>query len=298
VAIGEPSPRLEIGLAQAVAADRREKPLVEIEGGHGRLTWSSLRELSQFRDVLEAFVARSIKARYKQATIGAGWAILQPLLAAALFALFLGRYARLSSGGQPYLLFALAGMTAWTFFSGATSTASESLVVNQSLLRKVYFPRELLPVSSVGASLVDLGIGSAVLIVATFAYGRTPSVTWIAFPVPLLIVVLTAAAIGLTLSSLNVYYRDVRYALPFLLQIGLFATPVVYDLSEIPSGWRRLYGILNPVAGSIDGIRRTVLAGKWPDAVVTLGALGWAVLLLLAGLALFKRLERGFSDRV
>ncbi len=281
-----------------VSPPTQERPLFEVSAGPGRASLNSLRELWSFRGVLWAFMARFVRVKYKQAAVGIGWAVLQPVLGALLFAIFLGRYAGVSSEGAPYLLFALAGMVGWSFFASAAGTAMESLVSDQVLLRKVYFPREVVPLAAVAAGLVDLLPGLAVLLVAAIAYGVPPDLVWTALPLCLAILVIFAAALGLGLSAVNLYYRDVRHALPFVLQLGLFASPVVYSLQAIPEGWRTQYAVLNPVAAAIDGIRRIVLHHTWPDPGATLGALAWTVVLLLCGYALFKRLERGFSDRV
>jgi len=274
------------------------KPVLEVVGGPGRLSRESFRELWHFREVQLAFAARQLKVRYKQALVGAGWVVLQPLIAAGIFALFLGRYANVPSEGVPYFLLALAGMTCWSYFTGAANTGAESLVANQNLLRKIFFPREILPLTPVISGLVDLAIALGVLVIATLAFGIAPALSWIALPVPVLILLLFAAACALGLSSLNVYYRDVRYVLPFVLQLGLFASPVAYPLSLIPSAWRELYAILNPIAAAIDALRRIVLHGRWPDLSITLGALGWSLVLLALAALLFKRLERAFADRV
>jgi len=292
-----PSPARGRDAAAETSLRADEKPVLEVTGGPGKLTRDSFRELWQFREVQLAFAARQLKVRYKQAVVGAGWVVLQPLIAAAIFALFLGRYANVPSEGVPFFLLALAGMAGWGYFTGAVNTGAESLVANQSLLRKIFFPREILPLTPVLSGLVDLGIALGVLVVATFAYGIGPAASWIALPIPVVVLVLFAGACALGLASLNIYYRDVRYVLPFALQLGLFATPVAYPLSLIPSGWREPYAILNPVAGSIDALRRIVLHGRWPDPSMTLGALGWSLLLLVLAAFLFKRLERGFSDR-
>lgn len=275
-----------------------EKPVVEIVGGKSGVSWAALGELWRFREVLWAFVLRNIKARYRQAAFGIGWAVIQPVLGAALFAVFLGRFAKVSSGGVPYLLSALAGMTAWTFFSGGASASAASLTANQSMLKKIYFPREVLPLSSIVASLLDLAVGLVVIVVAAGLYGYFPSVAYLALPLPLLALVLAAAAFGIGLSAINVYYRDVGYAMPFILQIGIFVTPVAYPVTVIPEHLRTWYLILNPVAAAIDGIRRTVIQGDWPAWGPTIGALAWATLIAVLAYALFKRLERGMSDRI
>jgi lipopolysaccharide transport system permease protein len=273
-------------------------PVLTITGGRGRLTVDSLRELWRFREVLWAFAVRTVKVKYKQAAVGVGWAVLQPALAAAIFALFFGRLNHLTSEGVPYLVFALAGMVCWTYFSGSASGAMNSLVDNSVLLRKIYFPREVLPLSAVLAGLADFLPGLATLIVAAALYGVAPTVAWLALPVPLVILALAAGALGVGVAGVNVYYRDVRYALPFVLQVGIFLTPVAYSLSTIPDRWRTAYAIFNPVAAAIDAMRRIVLHGTWPQLWTTVGAIGWSLLVLAAGYALFKRMERGFADRV
>jgi lipopolysaccharide transport system permease protein len=282
----------------SVVASEPQKPLLEIAGGPGGVSRDSLRELWIFREVLFAFVVRQVKVKYKQAAVGVGWAVIQPVVAAGLFALFLGKLSNVGSEGAPYLLFALAGMVAWTYFSGAAGLAMESLITDQALLRKVYFPREVLPLAAVGAVFVDFLPALGTLVVASLLYGVTPTVTWLALPLPAVLLAVTAAAFGLGLSGLNVYYRDVRYALPFVLQLGLFASPVVYPLSALPGTWRTVYAILNPVAAAIDALRRIVIHQAWPHFGVTFAALGWACLLAVGAYAFFKRLERGFSDRV
>lgn len=284
---------------QAIAEKSEpDLPMVEVRGGPGSLSTDSFVEDWRFREVLWAFIVRHVKVKYKQAAVGVGWAVVQPVLSAVLFAIFLGRLAKIPSEGVPYLLFALVGMIAWTYFSTAAGSAMESLITDQALLRKVYFPRELLPLASVGAALVDLAVGLVTLLVAAAIFGILPNLTWLALPLPILLLIIMATALGLGLSALNVYYRDVRYALPFVFQLGLFASPVVYPLALVPSDWRTLYAILNPVAAAIDGLRRITLHHTEPDWGITFGALIWSVLLLIGAALLFKRLERSFADRV
>ena len=250
------------------------------------------------RIVFAGFVAREIKVRYKQTAIGIGWAFLQPVIAAAVFAVFLGHLAHVQSEGSPYLLFALAGTIIWNYFSSALNLSAQSLITNQMLLRKIFFPREILPLYAVVASIVDLLPGVLVLIVVALAYGVTPGLVWLLLPLPMLIAVAAATGLGIVLSAINVYYRDVRYALAFMVQVGLFATPVVYSLSSLPEPWRPLYGVLNPVSAAIDTTRRIVLHGEGPNWPLALGALCWSILVALVAYAIFKRLERSFADRV
>lgn len=280
------------------APPAREKPVLDVEGGPGGVSREAIRELWVFREVLWAFAVRQVKVKYKQAAIGVGWAIVQPVAAAALFALFLGRFANVGSEGVPYLLFALSGTVVWTYFSASASSASESLVTDSALLRKVFFPREVLPLAAIVAGLVDFAPAFLTLVVASLLYGLFPTVTWLALPLVVAIAILAAVAFGLGLSGINVYYRDVRYVLPFVLQLGLFASPVVYSVDGIPSSWRAVYEILNPLAAAIDGVRRIVIHAEWPQLGITFGALGWCMFLVVGGYALFKRLERGFADRI
>jgi lipopolysaccharide transport system permease protein len=278
--------------------ERGEKPLVEIHAGPGGISRQAIAETWAYREVLGAFAVRYIKVRYKQAAIGVGWAVLQPVLSALVFALVFGRYAGLPSEGTSYLVFALAGMVLWTYFSTWTTTASQSLADDQGLIRKVFFPREVVPLGGVLAGLLDLACALFVLLVVLLVYGEWPALPWLLFPVPVLIVVLTAAALSLTFGALNVYYRDIRYLLPFLLQVGLFASAVIYPLRVFPAAWRNWYAVLNPMAGAIDSFRRMLTLGEWPDFAVLGGALLWSIVLFVASYALFKRLERTFADRV
>src|SRR2546423_2263443 len=184
-------------------------PVLEVVGGPGRLSRDSLAELWHFREVLWAFVLRQVKVKYKQAAVGIGWAVIQPLLAALVFALFLFRYGSIPSEGGPALLFTLAGMAGGSYFSSATALASESLVTNQALLRKIYFPREVLPLSGVLAGVLDLFLGLAVLVIVTFSYAIAPALSWVALPLPLLLLVVAAAAFGIALSAVDRLYPAV-----------------------------------------------------------------------------------------
>jgi ABC-type polysaccharide/polyol phosphate export permease len=280
------------------ATHRPDVPELVVEGGPGRATRAGLRELWEFREVVTAFAARQVLVKYKQAFVGLGWSVLQPVTSAVIFSIFLGRFAHIGGEGLPYVLFVLAGMTSWTFFSGALGNSMESCVRDAVLLRKVFFPREVLPLASVLGSLVDFVPSLAILVLACAVKGIYPTWTLLAVPLPLLILVLTALGIGLGLSALNVYYRDVRYVLPFVIQVGLFATPVIFSLSLVPPRWRLAYQTLNPVATAIDDVRRVVAHHTWPAPLPNGLALCWALTLLVLGYLLFKRLERGFADRV
>jgi lipopolysaccharide transport system permease protein len=290
--------------AGAATASMREaaparRSVVEISPAKRSLTFATLEELWDFREVLWAFTVRAVKVKYKQAVIGIGWALVQPVLAALVFALIFGRLADLSTGDDtPYLLFVLTGMTAWTYVNIAVTTASQSLVTDETLLRKVYFPREVIPFGSIAAALVDFAPALGVLFVVAALFGEFPALSWVTLPLLILILVATATAVGLILAGLNVYYRDVKLAIPFLLQLGLFSSAIVFPLSLLDEPWETLYGIANPVAGTIEGFRDVVSRGDWPDLVVTAGGLAWSLILLVACYAIFERLERNFGDRV
>jgi lipopolysaccharide transport system permease protein len=272
--------------------------VVEVRGGPGRLDRDTLRELRAFREVLEAFVVRTVKVKYKQATVGIGWAVLQPLLSAAVFALVLGHFAKIPRDGITAPVFFLCGMVPWTYFAGATGTAMESVIRDASLVRKVYFPREILPISAVIAALVDLGPGIVVLALVAALYGYAPGIEWIAMPLPIALLITTALAAGLLPSALNVFYRDVRLALPFFLQVGLFASAVIYPLSQVPEPWRTVWGIFNPVVTAIDSVRRIVAHGEWPRPGMLAAAFAWSLILAVLSYWGFKRMERSFADRV
>jgi len=271
---------------------------LELRGGPARVRYENLVELWAFREVVWAFLLRFVKVKYKQALVGVGWAVIQPVAAAIVLSLVVSGIGDVPSEGMPYLLFALAGTVGWTYFSGAAGTAMDSLVTDRELLRKVYFPREALPLGAVGAALVDLAPALVTLIVVAFAYGELPTVAWVALPLPLLLLVVAASGLGLAFAALNVYYRDVRYAMPFIFQLGFFVTPVLYPAQIIDEPWRSLYEVGNPVAAALGALRAIVGKGDWPEWGVTFAAMGWALLLVLGAYALFKRLERGFADRV
>ena len=263
-----------------------------------RLSSELTTELWEYREVLFAFVVRHLKVRYKQAAIGVGWSILQPLLASLVFALFLGRFAHLPSEGAPYFVFVLAGMVLWTFFATALGTSAESLIRDSSMVRKVYFPRQILPLSAVGAALLDVPAALVILVGAVLLNGGRPSLTWLLLPLPVLIVLLAATGLGLAASALNVFYRDVRHALPFLLQVMLYSSPVIYSLDVVPSNWRAVYEVFNPIAIAVDDMRRVLLHGTWPELWINVAAVAWLAVILVAGSWLFRSLERDFADRL
>ncbi len=263
----------------------------------GRWFAWNLKELVEYRELLYFLVWRKIKVRYKQTIIGAGWAVLQPLATMVVFSLFFGRLAKIPSGGLPYPLFFYAALLPWTYFAGALTGATGSVVENQRVITKVYFPRVLLPLSAVFSGLVDFGIAFVLLIGMGIYYRVTPG-PWLAFvPLFLLLAMLTALGAGLWLAALNALYRDVRYVVPFLVQFWLFASPVAYPSSLVPPRWRGLYG-LNPMAGVIDGFRWAVTGQNPPSVAMLAASAGAVVAMVVAGLWYFRRMEATVADVV
>lgn len=254
-----------------------------------------LREIVTHHELLYFLILRLVKLRYKQTLFGAAWAILQPLLAMAAFTLVFGRLAHLPSDGLPYAVFSYAALVPWTYFANALTQASNSLVDNERMLTKVYFPRALLPLASVLAGLLDLGIAILVLFGLMAAYGLAPSMNVWALPVFVVLATLTAFATGLWLSALNVRYRDVRHAVPFLVQFWLFVTPVAYSSGLVPLRWRAWYG-LNPMVGVVDGFRWALLGRPDLPGPATAVSAFAVLVLLVGGLSYFRRTERTFAD--
>jgi lipopolysaccharide transport system permease protein len=261
---------------------------------HGGWTGLELRDLWVHRELFYFLAWREIKIRYKQTALGASWAILQPLVSMVVFTILFGRLARVPSEGEPYAIFSYAGLLPWNFFATAVTNASNSLVNSTNLITKVYFPRLLVPTASVGAALVDIAVASLLLFAIMPIYGVAFHASLIMLIPLTALAALTAAALGIWTSALNVKYRDIRYALPFAIQILMFLTPVIYPVSFLPAHWRWVLR-LNPLSGIIEGFRDAIFgrpfdwSGLTISAVVTLG-------LLLAGSYIFKRMEREFAD--
>jgi len=254
-------------------------------------------ELLGYRELLGFLVWRDIKVRYKQTALGGAWAILQPLLSMAVFSIVFGRLAGLDSDGVPYPLFAYAALVPWTYFSTAVSQSAASLVDQERLLTKVYFPRALMPAAPVLAGLLDFAVAFALLLGLQAYYGVGPGWTLALLPLFLLLALGAALGLGLWLSALNVEYRDVRYVIPFFLQIMLFATPVVYSSTLVPERWRAVLG-LNPMAGAIEGFRWTLFDLSNPSWSLMGVSLATTATLLATGWLYFARMERTFADRV
>ena len=255
----------------------------------------NLRELWSYRDLLVILIGRDIKLRYKQTALGIAWVVLQPLIAALIFAAIFGRLAKLPSDGMPYLLFVFCGLTAWNYFSQALQRAGNSLVSNAQLVSKIYFPRLLIPLAHTLAVLVDFVVMLLVLFVMMAIYHVAPSIRILALPVFLLLATLTATGVALWFSALGVKYRDFMYALPFLVQVWMYASPVVYPMSLIPARWQ-LWFALNPATGFIEGFRWSVLGTGAFDQRLLLITIAVSILSFLSGTFFFRRVERSFAD--
>lgn len=262
-------------------------------------TWPSigLREIWDYRELLYFLTWRDVKVRYKQTALGAAWAIIQPVFMMGVFSLFFGLLAGMPSDGIPYPIFTFCALLPWQLFAHALAESSNSLVGNQNLISKVYFPRLIVPISAVLGGLVDFAIAFAILVGMLLFYGIVPGWQIVTLPAFILLAVLTALAVGLWLSALNVQYRDVRYTINFLTQFWLFATPVAYPSSIVPERWRPLYG-LNPMAGVVEGFRWALLNKAEPPGAMLWLSIAVVTILLLGGLYYFRRLEQFFADVV
>lgn len=261
--------------------------------------WSSLRlrELWAYRELLYFFVWRDVKVRYKQTALGAAWAILQPFLTMVVFSVFFGRLAKMPSDGLPYPIFAFAALVPWTFFSHGLSLASNSLVGGANLIKKVYFPRLVMPIAAVLSGLVDFLIAFGVLVGMMLFYGITPTPKILAIVPFVLLATVTSLAVAFWLSAVNVEYRDVRYVIPFLTQLWMFATPIAYPSSLLSEPWRTVYA-LNPMVGVVEGFRWALLdTGAAPGPMILVSTLV-ALALLVSGAYYFRRMEASFADIV
>ncbi len=272
------------------------QPVVRIAPRRGWLDLQ-LRELWSFRELLYFFVWRDVKVRYKQTAIGAAWAVLQPFLTMVVFSLFFGALAKIPSNGLPYPIFYYCALLPWLYFAGALQNATNTVVEQQRVITKVYFPRILLPMAAVCSGLVDFAIGFLVFVAMMFYYGIFPGAAILVLPPLLLLAVLTALACGLWLSALNAMYRDVRYVVPFLVQFWMFASPVAYPASLVPERWRWLYG-LNPMAGVIEGFRWALTGQGQPPGLMLAASAAVVLALLFGGLIFFQRAEGTLADVV
>jgi len=269
-------------------------PTVVIQPTKG-LFHLELGTLWQYRELLYFLAWRDMKARYAQTVFGVGWAIIQPLFTMVIFTVIFGKFARMPSDGLPYPIFAYAALIPWTYFARSIERSGNSLVGEASLVKKVYFPRLILPISATIAGLLDFIISFVVLLGMMAWYGFAPTWGILALPLFLLLILITALSASLWLSALNTRYRDISYVIPFLTQVWMYASPVVYPVSIVPERWRLLYS-LNPMTGVIEGFRWALLGRKSPDFIIMALSTTVVLLIFFAGLVYFKRTERTFAD--
>lgn len=273
--------------------DRAATLVIEPSGRWPKIDFG---ELWAYRGLFFFLVWRDIKVRYAQTVIGAGWAILQPVLTMLVFTIIFGNFADIPSDGVPYPVFSLAALVAWTYFSTAFTNASNSLVANTNLITKVYFPRLVIPFAPVLAGLVDFAIAFAILLLTMLFFGMLPQpLAILVLPLLLVIMMVTAAGVGCWLSALNIQYRDVKYAVPFLVQVWMYASPIVYPMSIVPERYRTLYA-LNPMAGVIEGFRSVLLGTSAISWSVIAVSLFMGLVLFVTGAMYFRRMERVFAD--
>jgi lipopolysaccharide transport system permease protein len=269
---------------------------ITIRPSHGWVAFR-LSELWEYRELLFFLVWRDLKVRYKQTFLGIGWAVIQPVVTMIVFSVLFGKLAKMPSDGLPYPVFVYCGLLPWQFFAHALTESGNSLVANERLITKVYFPRLIIPLSAVLGGVVDFGIAFLVLLLMMGYYGLVPTLAMVTVPLFLLLALATALGVGLWLSALNVQYRDVRYTIPFLTQIWFFGTPAVYPASLLPEHWRFVLG-LNPLAGVVEGFRWGLLGGtRAPGPLLGVSVVVTAVL-VITGLYYFRRMEKTFADVV
>lgn len=259
--------------------------------------WASLQlsDLWEYRELLYFLTWRDIKVRYKQTVLGAGWAIIQPVFTMVIFSVFFGWLGKLPSDGVPYPVFSYSALVPWTFFAHGLIHVANSLVEDANLLKKVYFPRLVIPISAVMSGLVDFILAFVVLLGILLYFGIVPTINIVWLPLFLLLALVTSLGVGLWLSAMNVQFRDVRYTLPFLTQFWLFATPIAYPSSLLSEPWRTLYGI-NPMVGVVEGFRWALLGvDTAPGPIIIVSSLV-AVALIMSGTLYFRRLENTFAD--
>ena len=255
-----------------------------------------LHELWAYRELIGAFTMRDVNLRYKQTGLGIAWAVLQPLLTMVIFTIFFGGLAKIPSDGVPYPLFVLSALLPWTLFAEGLTRSTTTMVTNSNIMTKVYFPRLIMPLSSVISPLVDFAVSFIILLAMMVYYGFAPTLNIVFLPLFLLLALATSLGVGLWLSALNVKYRDFQYTVPFLIQIWMFASPVVYASSLVPESLRVWYG-LNPMAGVIEGFRWAILGNGAPSAMV-LVSVGMVLVILVSGMFYFRRMEQYYADIV
>jgi len=277
------------------SADAFDNPKILIDARESTIGLH-LNELWNYRELLYFLTWRDIKLRYKQTALGAAWVIIQPLFAMLLFTLFFGKLARMPSDGVPYPLFAYAGLVPWTFFSNAITNSGHSLVGNSTLISKVYFPRIYIPAGAVAAGLLDFAIASVLLIPMLIYYHVAVTWQFLLLPLFALLGTIQALGVGMWLAALNVKYRDIRYAIPFLVQLWLFASPVIYPASLVPPKWKWVLAI-NPMTGVIEGFRSSIMGTPFDKSTIILSVVVTLLILLFSFFA-FRRVEDSFADVV
>ena len=285
-------PRMHMAQSESIINSPRRKIILEKRSGLLRIDWA---ELWEYRELLYTLVEREIKVRYKQTAIGVSWVLLQPLIAMLIFTAIFGRMAKMPSDGIWYPAFILTALLPWAYFSQAITRSGTSLVSSANLVTKVYFPRMLLPLSAIVSPLIDFLLSMGLLF-GLLMYAGIP-LTWkvITLPIFILIAMLTATGVGLFVSATNVKYRDVGHAIPFVVQIWMFVSPIVYPVSLVPERWKLLYG-LNPMVGVIDGFRWALLGKSAPDPLMMGGSMVMVLAVLIGGVVYFRQMEREFAD--
>jgi lipopolysaccharide transport system permease protein len=263
----------------------------------GKFDGIGLRELWAYRELLFFLIWRDIKVRYKQTLLGVLWVVLQPIVTAVIFSIIFGNFARMPSDDLPYAVFAMAGLTPWNFFSTALTRGTGSLVGSANLISKVYFPRIIIPAAGILAGLVDFGVVLGSLLVVMLVFGVFPTATIVALPFITILIIALAFGVSLWLSALNVQYRDVGYLTPVVMQIWLYATPVIYSSTLIPEQWRWLYS-LNPMTGLLDGFRWALFGRGLPPIAALTFSFFVTLIILISGAFFFRRIEETFADVV
>lgn len=281
-------------LSPALADAPERQPTLVLHATSG---WSAInfREMWQYRDLLLILIERDVKLRYKQTAIGILWVVIQPLLAAGIFSIIFGLFAKLPSGGMPYLLFNFAGLVGWNYFSGALQRASGSLISNSQLISKVYFPRLIIPFAHTLAVLIDFAVMFGLLLVLMAFYHVWPTWRILTLPFFLFLGTVSAAGMSLWLSAMSVRYRDFMYALPFMIQVWMYASPIVYSVTLIPAKWRGLYAI-NPLVGFVEGVRWSTLGVSALNAPMLIMSVLISGAIFIGGAFFFRRVERSFAD--
>jgi lipopolysaccharide transport system permease protein len=256
-----------------------------------------LRELWSYRELLGFLTWRDVKVRYRQTAVGVLWAVLQPFLLMVVFTIFLNRLANVPSDGLPYPIFAYAGLVPWTLFASSLTGVSNSIVSNAGLISKIYFPRLVIPIAVIGSFVFDFVIALGLLVAMMVYYDVYPGLAVLALPAFVLLALVTALSVGIWLTALNVRYRDIKYTVPFLLQLWLFASPITYAASLVPSRWHLVYS-LNPMSTVVDGFRWSLLGVPWSPGASTIVSLAVVLALLGTGLVYFRRTEATFADIV